>query len=234
MPEGCIAMLDLHNCYIVLGCNIHAPERSNVPVSRLLRHGGLVGKDGEIPDNETTDPDRLLARRVEELRQLALLNGSDGRREVLDPEIVHEEAVKRLERADAEEATADAFGAEVGKGNVADVVVYVGGVGVGLIRLRVQLVEADEGRVAAIRGIARVNDINVGDKDVFESPRRPAELHRWGCCALPNGDALDGDIGVIGFDRVVVGVIEYVLDCGPWVVLQTVCLSEESADLLVV
>ena len=154
--------------------NIHTPKRPNGPIPRILRHGRLVGEDGEILNNEPTDPDRVLARRVEELRQLALLDSSDGGREVLDPEILHQEAVERLERADAEETAADAFGAEVGKGDVADVIVRVGGVRVGLVRLGVELVEADEGRVAAVGGVARVDDVDVGDEDVFEGAGRPA------------------------------------------------------------
>lgn len=98
-----------------------------------------------------------LARRVEEFRQFALRDGGDGGGEVLDPEILHAEAVERLERADAEEAAADAFGAEVGERHVADVIIHVGRVWVGLVWLGVELVEADERRMAAVGGIARAD-----------------------------------------------------------------------------
>ncbi len=50
----------------------------------------------------------------------------------------------------------------------------VGGVTVRLVRLGVELVEADEGRVAAVGGVARVDDVDVGDEDVFEGAGRPA------------------------------------------------------------
>lgn len=192
--------------------DIHAPQRPHGPIPSTLRHSRPVGKDREILNNEPTNPHRLLARRVEELRQLAQPDGRDGGREVLDPEIVQAEAVEDLERADAEEGAADAFGAEVGERDVAEVVSHVGGVGVRLVRLGVQLVHADEGRVAAVGGVAGVDDVDVGDEDVFERAGRPAELHRWCRRAFPDGDALDGDVGVVCFDRVVVGVVEHVLD----------------------
>lgn len=135
-------------------------------------------------NNETTHPHRVLARRVEELRQLALLDGSDGRREFLDPETFQQEAVKCLERADAEETTTDASGAGLGKGRVADVVVYVGRIGVGLIWLGVQLIEADQRWMAAVGGIAQVDDVDVGDEGVFEGAGCPADLHSWCYCSF--------------------------------------------------
>ena len=81
------------------------------------------------------------------------------------------------------------------------------------------MVEADDGRVAAIGGIAGVDDVDVGDEYVFEGAGRPAELDRWCRGAFPHGDSLDGDVGVVCLDRVVVGVVKHVLDGGPWVVL---------------
>ena len=214
--------------------SVYTPQRPNSPIPSILRHGRPVGKDGEILDNEPTDPHRLLTRRVEELRQLALLDGRDGGRELLDPEVLHQEAVERLERADAEETAADAFGAEVGQRHVADAVVHVGGVRIGSVGLGVELVEADEGRMAAVGGIAGVDDVDVFDEDVFEGAGRPAELHSRCRRAFPDGDALDGDVGVVGLDRVVVGVVEDILHRGPGVVFQPVRLPEEGADLLVV
>ena len=88
--------------------------------------------------------------------------------------------------------------------------------------------------MAAVGGIARVDDVDVGDADVLEGEGRPAELHRRGRGALPDGDAFDADVGVVGLDRAVVGVVEHVPDRRPRVVLQPVRLPEESADLLVV
>ena len=88
--------------------------------------------------------------------------------------------------------------------------------------------------MAAVGGVARVDYVDVGDEDVFEGAGRPAELDRWCRGAFPHGDALDGDVGVVCFDRVVVGVVEHVLYGGAWVVLQPVRLAEECAHLLVV
>ena len=51
----------LNNSHIIIRCNIHAPERPNTPISSLLRHRCLVGKDGEILDDETTNIDRRFA-----------------------------------------------------------------------------------------------------------------------------------------------------------------------------
>ena len=214
--------------------DIHTPQGPRSPVPCILRHGRPVGEDGEPLDDEPADADGFPARGVEELRQLALRDGGDGGREPLDPDALDAEAVEGLEGADAEEAAADALGAEAGQGHVADAVGDGGGVGVRLVRLGVELVHADEGRVAAVGGVARVDDVDVGDGDVFERAGRPAELDRRGGGALPDGDAVDADVGVVGFDGVVVGVVEDVADRGPGVVLRPVRLAEEGADLLVV
>ena len=107
----------------------------------------------------------------------------------------------------------------MGQRHVADVVFYVGGVRVCFVGLGVELVEADEGWVAAVGGVAGVDDVDVCDEDVFEGAGRPAELDGWCRGAFPYGDALDGDVGVVCFDCVVVGVVEHVCHCGTWIVL---------------
>ena len=88
--------------------------------------------------------------------------------------------------------------------------------------------------MAAVGGVARVDDVDVCDEDFFEGAGRPAELDRWRRGAFPHGDALDGDVGVVGLDRVVVGVVEHVLYRRPGIVLQPVRLAEECAHLLIV
>ena len=107
----------------------------------------------------------------------------------------------------------------MGQRHVADVIVYVSGVWVCFVGLGVELVEADEGWVAAVGGVAGVDYVDVCDEDVFEGAGGPAELDCWCRGAFPYGDALDGDVRVICFDCVVVGVVKDVLYCGPWVVL---------------
>ena len=88
--------------------------------------------------------------------------------------------------------------------------------------------------MAAVGGVARVDDVDLGDEDVLEGAGLPAHLDRRCRRALQDGDALDGDVGVIDLDRVVVGVVEDVLDRGPRIVLQPVRLPVKRANLFVI
>ena len=81
---------------------------------------------------------------------------------------------------------------------------------------------------------ARVNHVDGVDGDVGEGAGAPAKLYYGGCCAFPDCDALDQGVGVVGFDGVVVGVVEDVAQVGVGIDGQTVGLSEEGADLFIV
>ena len=119
------------------------------------------------------------------------------------------------------------------KPNVFDDVVEIRGVGHVLGNL-LDLVCANERRVAAVGWVFGMDDANSGNGDVFEEMEVPAGLEFRRGFTFPGEDAWDGNVGVRGFYCVVVGVVEDGMNRGAGVILQAVGLAEEGTDLLIV